>query len=81
MADKYTVRRTSDTDYQLERPDGTVLIEADASNVSGLPSDPDEYPNLPADIAEEVVSYAEANDALHEWRVLVWVGMRYLDDR
>lgn len=78
---KYVVRRTSDTEYQLERPNGTVLVTADASDVEALPSDPDIQPSIPTDVAEPIVSYAEANNALHEWRVLVWVGMRYIDDR
>lgn len=81
MSDKYTVRRTSDTDYQLERPDGTVLVTADATSVDALPSDPDKTPQIPNDITEPVVSYAEANNGLHEWRVMVWIGMRYIDDR
>lgn len=82
MTDKYTLKRLSDTDYQLEDPDGTVLVgPIDASTIEALPTDPDEQPNVPAGLAEPVVSYAEDNNALHEWRVMQWVGIRYLDDR
>lgn len=82
MTEKYTLRRTSNSGYQLEYPDGSVMVgPVDASTVDSLPTDPDSNPNVPADIAEPVVSYAEANDALHEWRVIQWVGIRYLDDR
>lgn len=81
MSSKYTIRRTTNVDYQLENPDGTVLVSAEANNVPSLPSDPNEQPNVPADLAEPVVSYAENNDLLHEWRVIQWVGLRYIDDR
>jgi len=79
---KFTLRRLTDNDYQLERPNGTVLVgPVNSTTVDALPSDPDEQPNVPADIAEPVVTYAENNNALHEWRVMQWVGIRYVDDR
>jgi hypothetical protein len=82
MTTKYTVRRLSDTEYQLEKPDGTVWIgPVDASNVDALPTDPNKNPDIPADLAEPVVSYAESNNALHELRVLQWIGIRYKDDK
>jgi len=80
--DKYTLRRTSDGVYQLEKPDGSILVgPIDASTVDSLPSDPDAYPNVPADIAEPVVTYLEDNLLLDEWRLMQWVGVRYIDDR
>jgi len=82
MSDKYVLRRTSDTEYQLEARDGSILVgPVDATTVGAFPSGPDQQPNVPADIAEPVVSYAEDNNALHEWRVMQWVGIRYIDDR
>lgn len=81
MPEKYVIRRTSDTNYQLERADGTVLVAADATTVEELPTDPDVQPAIPGDIAEPVVTYAENNNALHEWRVMQWVGIRYVDDQ
>lgn len=81
MTEKYTLRRTTDSDYQFEKPDGTVMVTANATNVAALPSDPDQQPSVPADIAEPIVTYCEDNGHLHEWRVIQWIGVRYLDDR
>jgi len=80
--DKYTLRRTSDGVYQLEKPDGSILVgPIDAATVDSLPSDPDTYPNVPADIAQPVVTHLEDNLLLDEWRLMQWVGVRYIDDR
>ena len=82
MSGEYVLRRSTDSEYQLERPSGDVLVgPVDASTVESLPTDPNVQPNVPADIAEPVVTYAENNNGLHKWRVMQWVGIRYVDDR
>jgi DNA-binding NarL/FixJ family response regulator len=70
---EYIVRRTSETDYQVEDPDGTVLV----STTYQTP------PDIPDGIAEDIVTYAETNGdtALHELRKMMLVGFRYVDDR
>lgn len=71
--EEYIVRRTTETDYQLVDPSGSVLL----STTYQTP------PRVPEDIAEDIVTYAEANGsgAMHELRKMMLVGFRYIDAR
>jgi len=70
---EYIVRRTSESDYQVETPDGSVLV----STTYQTP------PDIPEGIAEDIVTYAEnsGDAAMHELRKMMLVGFRYVDDR
>jgi len=77
VEDEYIVRRTSETDYQLEDPTGVVLVETTYQ-------DP---PAIPRGIADDIVPYAFGSSssfdgpAMQELAKMQLLGFRYVDDR
>lgn len=73
----YVVRRTSDTDYQLEDPDGTVLVSTTYQD----------RPDIPDGMVDELVTYAFDNSTsyddgyMKELAKIQILGIRYVDDR
>lgn len=73
MAQKYTLKRTSSTDYRLERPDGTTVLTTTFA----------EKPDVSADLSRDLVNYASNNgqSGIVDVLDLVLTGVRYIDAR
>lgn len=71
MTDKYTVRRTAAQDYAVEAPDGIQVLTFTSAEV----------PDVPDDLAPDLVQYAEANgqSGIIDVLDMVLTGFRYID--